>query len=130
MTDRQLEHRAGLNVGNQPGFLTFIQKAGSRSVEIPLNGTKAVLVEGVESGFRTLQNLEESSVLANTTPASYDWSIFFEDDEGNQMAVGSGTVAAGAMGGIRAVDLTESMFTLAPGEKFLLSVTLTPPPEA
>lgn len=129
MTDSQLKARAGLNVGNQPGFLTFIQKAGVQDTVIPTSGAKVVVLEGIEDGHRTLNTLvEEGNILANGTAQDYDYELFFEDDAGNQISVGTGIVSAAVPPGVgttnvEVAELSESMFALAPGEKFLLSVS-------
>lgn len=64
MTDQNLERRAGLNVGNQPGYLTFIQKAGCKSFKMPTNDTKVVVLEGIENGHRSLYTQVEGSSSA------------------------------------------------------------------
>lgn len=134
MTDRPLQERAGLNVGNQPGFLTFIQKAGVRDTVIPTSGTKVVVLEGVEDGHRTLSTLvADGNIIANATAQDYDATLWFEDDQGNQMEVGTALIPAAVPPGVgmntlAAIELNESMFALAPGEKFLISVAPTVPP--
>ncbi len=135
MTDTELQVRAGLNVGNQPSYLTFIQKAGAHSVVVPPTGAKVVVLEGIEGGFRTSNVAAvESSLIANGSAQAYDWTSFFEDDEGNQLELDTGTVAA-AVGSVPGLDVlaffdAETLFCLAPGEKLLLSIVAaeSPPP--
>jgi hypothetical protein len=131
MANRPLQERAGLNVGNQPAYLTFVQKAGVKTTAIPTNGTKVVILEGIEDGHRSMYTqCVESSLLANGTLVGYDWTMWFEDDQGNQAPVGSGSVVAAIPPAVGQVDIepsavTESPFALAPGEKFLLSLAPT-----
>jgi hypothetical protein len=135
MANQPLEQRAGLNVGNQPGFLTFIQQAGCKSFVIPTNDTKVVILEGIEQGHRSIYTQVEgsSSAIFNPKAVSYDWNLWFEDDEGNQMIVGAGTVVSAVPPAVTADvissgTLDESLFALAPGEKFLLAAHVTPVP--
>jgi len=127
MTDNELKVRAGLNVGNQPGFLTFVQKAGCKSTVVPTNGVKTTILEGVEGGHRSMyvQMEAPSALIVNGALADYDWTLWFEDDEGNQMAIDTGSVIAAVppVVGVTSImpPLNEVLFALAPGEKFLLS---------
>jgi hypothetical protein len=135
MTDQELQVRAGLNVGNQPSLLTFLQKGGCKNVVVPPSGTPVVVLEGIESGYRTNYVVAvDSSFIANGSAQAYDWTTLFEDDQGNRVELESGSVAA-AVGSQPGIDIleffdAEIFFCLAPGEKLLLAMVPaeSPPP--
>ncbi len=125
MPDPQLESRAGLNIGNSPvAGLLYAAKVSSKSVEIPTNGSQVTLYEGVEGVLRVPATpggfFAALSLINASTSQSYDWTMFFIDDEGNQMEIESGSINEG----LENVEIElgeEGVFALCPGEKIVMS---------
>lgn len=124
-----LQQRAGHNIGNQ-GVFPFVHGAAGREIAVNVSGA-TVLMEGRDKVVRTPCVGAISAnfgVLYNATTTSYDFTILFVDDQGNESEIGEGTVAGGAVGQLNLEDdfeEGEAFLGLCPGEKIILRLTPT-----
>ncbi len=132
MTDSNLQERAGLNVGNQPAGLTFLAKAHAASVDCP-SGQRVTLVAAVEGVLRCMGSAAgfTQGLLHNaSTTDTYDYTIFFEDGQGNEMEIESGSINPESTQEIESEIGEEGLFPLCgSGEKFTIQIALAPPSE-
>lgn len=134
MTDKQLQRRAGRNIGIE-SMPVFIQAAGAPEEVVPTSGSQKTVLAGVPTGLRTPFTCETNGYAFNTDAASVNYLVFFEDSLGNQMCIGGGTVAAATADqmGWQTFNGNDTPFTpqvplcLAEGEKIIITAVPTPP---
>jgi hypothetical protein len=127
MVDKNIQARAGQNVGNQPGGMTFVAKSYNRTVEVKPN-TRVVLWEGIEGGLRVPGSLlsdADAGVLFNQdTVNGYNFTLYFVDDQGNSLPLDTGSIDPGTSTSVPAnegLELgglnQEGVFALCAGER-------------
>ncbi len=128
MPDQQLQSRAGSNVGNEPAAnLLFVAKAHAKSYDAPHNGTRITLWESpVGEGILRVPlspaTLLPGAIINKSAVDIYTWTLTFIDDEGNEMAVGTGAVSPAApVDNLAFTPFDEGLFALCPGEKIVFS---------
>lgn len=126
-----LQQRAGHNIGNQ-GTFPFTHGAGSREIAVNVSGA-TVLMEGRDKVVRTPclgAELANFGFIFNSTATSYDYTVVFVDDLGNEIEIGGDTVAGGAAYPLNLGDAFangQAFVGLCPGEKIVLRMAVTPP---
>jgi hypothetical protein len=121
MVDKNVQDRAGQNVGNEPSLLNFVEKAGSLAVQLATNGSRTTIIEGIEDTIRSMIiQGGASGRLFNVGPDAVDVTLFFEDGEGHEINAGTLNIAAGA----NAALTNFVMPSLAAGEKISAEVAV------
>lgn len=122
MTDKQLEERAGLNVGVEPDSRFFIDKAGASYKTLSGQvGSEVILVEGDPNGnIRTLFALEEPEVVTfNPDPTNAVAAMLrFRNQFGETITTPARTVSAGGFSAIAfGPEIFNFILQLVKGEK-------------
>lgn len=126
MPDVSLQSRAGSNVGNEPAAsLHFIAKSHSKSVDVPTTGATIELWAGEGEVLRVpfAPGANLGAILMNKSATlTYDWTLTFIDDEGNELEMTTGSIAPGDTGEVNADGpFQDGLFAICAGESIVLS---------
>ena len=128
MANIPLQQRAGRNIGIEPSLASaFLQDAQAPETDVnTATGAKTTILECPQGMARAPQQAgfnQNAGMILNRSAAAFAYDVLFVDDLGNELVIGSGSVAANTVQGFSYTDanlLSAENLVLNPGEKIVL----------
>jgi hypothetical protein len=117
--------RAGRNIGIEKGLTPFVQAGASRETEInPTIGSSTVILLCPDKTARAIQTdvTPTSGLSINTTVATINYLILFQDTQGNKAFIGAGIASPGVANFLYGTEADASTVVLAPGEAIVIEI--------
>lgn len=136
VVNKQLQQRAGRNIGIEPGFCAFVQDSGCPEIDVNTAiNAETVILECPVGMARSPQKLSQrpdaannNGFIVNRTGLGVSYLVLFQDDQGNKLqiagAVTAGPDAASAFtyGLLGEINSLGDAIALNPGEKIILRI--------